>query len=106
MIERFTRQELMAIALVCSTGFAGLALARLDLRFPGETAATMPLTISLNHASARELASLPGIGPALAKRIVQDRQLHGKFLRIADLTRVRGISPKLTAQLKPRLRLE
>lgn len=37
---------------------------------------------------------LPGIGPVLARRIVEDRALHGEFASIDDLDRVRGIGPR------------
>jgi endonuclease YncB( thermonuclease family) len=47
-----------------------------------------------NTASERELDSLPGIGPALAKRIVAARA-GGKFESPGDLLRVRGMSQKL-----------
>jgi competence ComEA-like helix-hairpin-helix protein len=49
--------------------------------------------VDLNRAGAEELASLPRIGPALAARLVADRELHGSFLRVEDLDRVRGVGP-------------
>jgi competence ComEA-like helix-hairpin-helix protein len=52
-------------------------------------------------ASADELATLPGIGPALARRIVEDRQAHGNFASLEDLRRVRGIGEALSARLAP-----
>lgn len=47
--------------------------------------------INVNTASATELERLPGIGPALAERIVNHRQAHGPFASLDDLTDVPGI---------------
>jgi ERCC4-type nuclease len=48
----------------------------------------------LNKATERELASLPGLGPALAHFVVQDRASQGRYNSVAELARVRGIGPK------------
>lgn len=54
--------------------------------------------IDLNTASAEQLQSLPGIGPATAAAIVDDRARHGPFAAVGDLERVPGIGPaKLAA---------
>ena len=47
--------------------------------------------ININRASAAELEALRGIGPTLARRIVEYRQEHGPFAAVEDLVRVRGI---------------
>lgn len=57
--------------------------------------------VSLNSASAAELELLPRVGPALAARIVLDRQQNGPFATVADLDRVRGIGPAMLEQLSP-----
>lgn len=51
-------------------------------------------TININTASAAELNRLPGIGPALAERIVTHRQENGAFRRPEHLMMVRGISDR------------
>ncbi len=51
--------------------------------------------ININTASAEELERLPGIGPALASRIVEHRRKHGRFKRPQDIIIVRGVSAKL-----------
>ncbi len=59
--------------------------------------------IDVDHASAEELARLPGVGPALAKRIVADRESHGLFGGTAGLRRVRGFGPATLTRLAPHL---
>jgi competence ComEA-like helix-hairpin-helix protein len=50
--------------------------------------------IDINRAGAEELTSLPGIGPALAQRIVAYREEHGPFPSIEALQQVSGIGPQ------------
>jgi len=59
------------------------------------------LRINLNTATAAELDLLPRIGPALAGRIIEDRQRNGPYRSIDDLDRVPGIGPKTIAKLVP-----
>ncbi len=60
--------------------------------------------VDLNQAGVEALDRLPGIGPALAERIVQSRARDGPFRRADDLLRVRGIGPVLLERLRPRVR--
>ena len=53
-----------------------------------------------NRAPDVELARLPGIGPALAARIVEDREGRGPFLAPSDLLRVSGIGPAILARVE------
>jgi competence protein ComEA len=48
--------------------------------------------ININTASADELEALPGIGRAIAQRIVTHRSQHGPFRRVEHVMLVRGIS--------------
>ena len=54
--------------------------------------ATAP--VNLNTATASQLETLPGIGPATAKRIVEYREKNGGFKKIEELMNVRGIGEK------------
>jgi competence ComEA-like helix-hairpin-helix protein len=55
--------------------------------------------LNVNRATAVELEALPGVGPALARRIVADREARGPFAAVAALDRVPGIGPALLARL-------
>ena len=52
-----------------------------------------PALVSLNSASPEQLATLPGIGPTLATRIVQWREQNGRFTAVDELLEVAGIGP-------------
>jgi competence protein ComEA len=56
--------------------------------------------ISLNQASASQLEELPGVGPALAGRMVDWRAANGGFKAKEDLLNVAGIGDKLFASVK------
>jgi competence protein ComEA len=64
---------------------------------------TLGLVIDLNRATTQDLDALPGIGPALAQRIIDHRQAHGPFKKIDDLLEVSGIGPKKLEKIKPYL---
>lgn len=68
--------------------------------------APLTRTININSAPQAELELLPGIGPALAQRIIDERARLGGFKTIDDLDRVRGIGPKLLARLRPHISIE
>lgn len=57
--------------------------------------------ININRAGADELEKLPGVGPALAARIVEHRERYGPFRRVEHLIAVRGISERRFAEVRP-----
>jgi len=59
--------------------------------------------VDVNHAGAEELEALPGIGPALAARLVALRTERGRLARPQDITAVRGIGPRALERLLPRI---
>jgi competence protein ComEA len=61
--------------------------------------------ISINYASKAELDKLPGIGPALAEKIVEYRQANGNFRDISELKKVPGVSEAKFNGLKEKIAL-
>ena len=57
--------------------------------------------VNINRASAEELERLPGIGPVLARAIVELRERQGPFQSVDDLLPIRGIGPVLVERLRP-----
>lgn len=62
--------------------------------------------VNVNTADPEQLQTLPGIGPALAQRIVDDRSANGPFLSAEDLLRVSGIGEKTLEDLRPYITVE
>ncbi len=67
---------------------------------PDELAA-LSISIDVNADPARDLESLPGVGPVLAARIVAGRP----YAHPGDLLAVHGLGPRTLARIKPRLLL-
>jgi competence ComEA-like helix-hairpin-helix protein len=64
-----------------------------------------PRPLSLNRATAEELAELPGIGAAKAAAIVAFRRRHGPFRNMDDLAKVSGIGSRTVEGLRERVRI-
>ena len=56
--------------------------------------------VDINAADAEKLATLPGIGPSIAQRIVEYRKEHGPFKSVDELVNVRGVGEKLLGRLR------
>jgi hypothetical protein len=84
-----------AVACGCTAPRCGRA------RMIPEELALLGVAVDVNAASAVELASLPGVGPTIAERIVAGRPYED----VDALERVRGIGPRTLARMRPRVRL-
>ena len=115
LLGRQTRPDLVAVPATDPTAEAATT-ARRPVEPPrpnagvgkpatGERAASIAQPIDLNSATVKELETLPGIGPALAARIVEDREQFGAYSTVEQLDRVRGIGPKLMEKLRPLVRV-
>lgn len=69
---------------------------------PGASGPAQPL--SLNAATVEQLDTLPGVGPVLARHIVEHRVEHGGFRSVAELREVNGIGERRFADLEPLVR--
>lgn len=67
---------------------------------PGAGEGTSEGPISLSQATSEELDTLDGIGPTLAKRIVEYREAHGGFRSLEELREVEGIGEKRFESLR------
>ena len=66
----------------------------------GSAAAAPSAPISLGNATAEQLDTLDGVGPATAEKIIQWRTEHGGFTSVDDLGEVPGIGPKKLEALR------
>ncbi|MGB9812507.1 MAG: helix-hairpin-helix domain-containing protein [Thermovenabulum sp.] len=82
---------------------------KIHIPFKGETSTERLIKdnrININTADETELDKLPGIGPSLAKRIVDYRNTHGPFKKIDDIKNVAGIGDKKFEDLKGLIKTE
>ncbi len=66
---------------------------------------TSQAKVNINQASTDQLVTLPGIGPAMAKRIIEHRTKNGPFKKVEDLMSVKGIGEKKFQKIRDRLTL-
>lgn len=62
--------------------------------------------MNINTATAEELVELPGIGPALAQRVVDYRTANGEFKAVEELVKVNGIGDSRMKELLPLVTVE
>jgi competence protein ComEA len=83
---------------------AVLALSLVALVTPGlASAASKPQPtgrVNVNTATVEQLTALPGVGPALAARIVEHRQKSGAFRTTQEVMSVKGIGEKNFAKIE------
>jgi len=90
------RHSVLALCLILSLALAPLASAQ-----NGKPQSTEK--VNLNTATVEQLQTLPGIGPAMAKRVLEYRTKVGKFTKIEEILNVKGIGEKRFQQMKDRL---
>ena len=57
--------------------------------------------VNINSATKTQLMNLPGIGPAIAERIIAFRTAHGGFRSIDEFSNVKGIGKKKFEKIRP-----
>lgn len=93
------RRRGLAAAVLCGVlGFGGVAAAPEAAK--GAPASAKAGSVDLNSASEGELQEVPGIGPSLAKKIVEFRKENGPFKSVEDLLKVRGVGEKSLERLR------
>ena len=88
--------EVVCLLLVLTSGL--LAHAEPKKHPPAEP-------LDLNSATAEELQQLPGVGPGMAKAIVDFRQKSGPFRRVEELLAIRGITKQRLEKIRPYVKI-
>ncbi len=91
----------LAAALFAFAVVQGRNAAQRPIAVPVPDDPTLELQLDINSASAADLETLPGVGTALAARIVAHRTAHGPFRTVVDLKLVPGFGEKLVNALRP-----
>jgi comEA protein len=73
---------------------------------PASQRFVLGMALNINEASQEDLESLPGVGPSVAKAIIEDRSQSGPFPSIEALDRVKGIGPKAIERLREFITVE
>ncbi|HEY3092519.1 MAG TPA: helix-hairpin-helix domain-containing protein [Vicinamibacterales bacterium] len=92
------RTMMAAITAVALSATALSAQSKAPAPKPTATAAA---PVNLNTATAEQLATIPGVGPKMAERIIDYRQKSGGFKKIEDLMNVSGVGEKSFLKMKP-----
>ncbi|MGB7292093.1 MAG: helix-hairpin-helix domain-containing protein [Thermodesulfobacteriota bacterium] len=75
-------------------------------RINGRKSLALGVSIGINSATFEDLKTLPGIGPKIAKRIIEYRKLNGIFKNLYELRKVHGIGEKKFKSLKQLISLD
>ncbi|MBS2011801.1 MAG: helix-hairpin-helix domain-containing protein [Deltaproteobacteria bacterium] len=73
---------------------------------PSSARASPESPVYINHASVDELRRLPGVGAKRAEAILALRQRLGRFHRVEDLLRVKGVGRTTLKRWRPLVRLD
>lgn len=76
----------------------------LPRELPAHYALLLHQPLPINRADRMSLELLPGVGPHLARLIIEDMHQHGPLATPEDLQRIRGIGPKTMQRLYPLVR--
>jgi len=105
----FSEEDYQEYLAAGSPGKVGAAPGSLPSALPGPASLPPALgttgsgLVNINTAGQAELETLPGIGPALAGRIIEYRDSNGAFLSLEDIKNVSGIGEKKFEQLKDKI---
>ncbi len=89
--KAFLHKGLLVLAVLASAGISlagntGYAAPNKDVKIENPAK-----VVNFNTASSEELQTIRGIGPAIAGRVLEYRKEHGRFEKIEDVAKVRGI---------------
>ena len=95
-------RALIVLLAVAALAVAPVAAQQKAPKSPAaKSAPTAGAPLNINTATPAQLETLPGLGKAVAERIVEYREKNGNFKKVEDLMNVKGIGEKSFLKLKP-----
>ena len=101
--KSMTAQNQTQTQQVTTVKVPGIQVSNVRTRTQTQTQNAGSNLVDVNHASEQELTRLKGVGPAIAKRIIDFRNNMGSFKSPEDLLQVRGIGPKTLEKMRPQI---
>jgi len=109
MISKFSRKEIFVLAVLIAALVVINAVNFINRRKLEKSLALVieegRAPVSLNCAGSSDLEDLPGIGPALAERIIAFRTECGGYRNLDELKKVKGIGENLYKKILPFIKL-
>ena len=106
MLQKVKIQKVLGALLVVTFLAGGLSLAaatKVHAASKAATPASAPVMVNINKAGVEELDKVRGIGPAMARRIIDFRTANGPFKSVDDLVQVRGIGGSKLQKIKDQI---
>ena len=108
MMYRAEVKHALGVLIIATFFFGGLSMIAAEKVLAGQPKATLqlqgqpqsPTVVNVNKATVEELIKVRGIGPVIAKRIIEHRDKNGMFKSIDDLTQVHGLSGNKLQRIK------
>jgi comEA protein len=99
MMYKKEMKRAFGVLVIATFFFGGLSMITAEKVLAGQPKATLKLqgqpqpttVVNVNKATVEELIKVRGIGPVMAKRIIEHRDKNGAFKSIDDLAQVQGI---------------
>ena len=96
---RFFAQRGMVVR-VAAVGLLLVLVGLHNVTLAGTGQKQKPQLVNINTATLAQLKELPGIGKAIAGRIIRHREKHGRFRKVEELLVIRGISRRRFEELR------
>ncbi len=98
MTRKKTKSSLKAILIIAMVIFVANSIVLAETQTAGKSS-----LININTASAAQLIKLPRVGEKIAARIIEYRNKNGKFKRIQEIMKVKGIGEKTFENFKEQI---
>jgi len=111
MKKSFSKQELHTIAVIVTVLFFG-SIANLSFGYfewarcsatERETLCAVDFPVELNSSEKSVLEAIPGVGPALASRIIEYREKNDGFKTRCEIRKVSGVGPRMYEKIKDKI---